>query len=304
MSRIFVAGLINIETTLAVDGFPLPYFPVHYPFFGVQTTVSGAGFNLAKALKTLGDQVDLASLIGADDNGSLARAALDDAGIPDDLVLNPLRETAQSVILYDPAGHRQIHSDLKDIQDHDYPVGQPVRDALSRCDIAVISNANFTRPLLGTARDAGKPIATDVHALSDLKDDFNREFLQYADILFLSDEALPELPEDTARRLMDLYGTGVVVIGLGERGALLAVRNKGIVEHFPAVHTRPVVNTIGAGDALFSAFLSRYLHTQDAVRALRAALVFASYKIGEKGAASGFLTGEALDEWLKKIYKE
>jgi ribokinase len=117
MSRIFVAGLINIETTLAVDEFPLTYFPVRYPLFGIESMVSGGGFNIAKALKTLGDQVDLASLIGADDNGSLARAALDDAGIPDDLVLNPLRETAQSVILYDPAGHRQIHSDLKDIQD-------------------------------------------------------------------------------------------------------------------------------------------------------------------------------------------
>ena len=49
MSRFFVAGLINLETTLAVDGFPLPYFPVRYPFFGIQTTVSGVGYNITKA---------------------------------------------------------------------------------------------------------------------------------------------------------------------------------------------------------------------------------------------------------------
>ncbi len=32
MAQILVSGLINIETTLRVDGFPLPYAPVHYPF--------------------------------------------------------------------------------------------------------------------------------------------------------------------------------------------------------------------------------------------------------------------------------
>jgi len=304
MSRIFVAGLINIETTLAVDGFPLPYFPARYPFFGIQTTVSGVGFNLAKALTTLGDTVDLASLIGADDNGALVRTALCEVGIPDDLVLEALKETAQSVILYDPDGRRQIHTDLKNIQESTYPVRQRLRDALMVCDLAVICNTNFARPLLGLARDAGKFIATDVHALSDLKDEYNREFMQYADILFLSDEALPEPPEDAARRLIDLYGTAVVVIGLGDKGALLAVREKGSVERFPAAHTRPVVNTIGAGDALFAGFLSSYLHNPDPVQALRAAQVFASYKIGEKGAATGFLTREALEKWMAKVDKE
>jgi len=304
VSQFFVAGLINIETTLAVEGFPLPYFPVRYPFFGIQTTVSGVGFNLAKALTTLGDQVNFASLIAADDNGALVRTALCEVGIPDDLVLEALKETPQSVILYDTEGRRQIHTDLKDIQDRSYPVEQPLlRDALSVCDIAVICNTNFARSLLGTARDAGKPIATDVHALSDLKDVYNREFMQYADILFLSDEALPEPPEDAARRLMDLYGNAIVVIGLGSEGALLAVREKGIVERFPAVHTRSVVSTIGAGDALFAAFLSRYMEHQDPVQALRAALVFASYKIGDKDAAAGFLTGDKLDVWIKKVYE-
>jgi ribokinase len=287
-----------------VEGFPLPYFPVRYPFFGIQTTVSGMGFNLAKALTVLGDEVGFASLIGDDDNGTLARGALREAGIPDALVLNRLKETAQSVILYDSGGLRQIHTDLKDIQDCTYPDNQRLREALNMCKMAVICNTNFARPLLRIARDAGKPIATDVHSLSDLKDDYNREFMQYADILFLSDEALPEPPEDAARRLMDLYGNAIIVIGLGSEGALLAVREKGIVERFPAVQTRPVINTIGAGDALFAAFLSRYMEHQDPLQALRAAQIFASYKIGDKGAAAGFLTRKALDEWIAKINKE
>jgi len=32
MSRFFISGLINLETTLAIEGFPLVYFTVRYPF--------------------------------------------------------------------------------------------------------------------------------------------------------------------------------------------------------------------------------------------------------------------------------
>ena len=106
-----------MRPTLAVGGFPLPYFPVRYPFFGIQTTVSGVGYNITKALSTLGNQVDFASLIGTDDNGDLVRKALEADGIGDDLILSTQDETAQSVIIYDPQGKRQIHTDLKDIQD-------------------------------------------------------------------------------------------------------------------------------------------------------------------------------------------
>ncbi|MBG0770701.1 MAG: carbohydrate kinase family protein, partial [Anaerolineaceae bacterium] len=185
MSRIFVAGLINLETTLAVDGFPLPYFPVRYPFYGIQTTVSGVGYNISKALSTLGNQVDFASLIGADDNGDLVRKALKADGIADDLILSEIDETAQSVIIYDPQGKRQIHTDLKDIQDQAFPLDRAL-EALSQADLAVICNINFARPLLPAARDAGKWIATDVHALSSLDDDYNQDYLNAADILFLS----------------------------------------------------------------------------------------------------------------------
>ena len=73
---------------------------MNFPFWGVQTTVSGVGFNLASALTKLGNQVDFASLIGEDDNGVLVRKALREEGIEDDLVLGQAKATAQSVILY------------------------------------------------------------------------------------------------------------------------------------------------------------------------------------------------------------
>lgn len=293
MSRIFVAGLANIETTLAVDSFPLPYFPARYPFFGIQTTVSGVGFNVASALTVLGNQVDFMSLIGGDDNAFLVRKALRDNAIEDGLVLNTGNATAQSVVLYDRDGRREIHTDLKDLQDTVYPIHHAV-PAIRACDLAVICNINFARPMLAEARAAGKLIATDVHVLSDLEDEYNQDFLTAADILFLSDEALVDTPEDTARELQRRYGNRVIVIGLGSKGALLAYQQDDFIGRFSAVQARPVVNTIGAGDALFAAFIGRYLKTGDPYHALRAAMLFAAYKIGEKGASQGFLSEQAL----------
>jgi ribokinase len=55
------------------------------------------------------------------------------------------------------------------------------------------------------------------------------------------------------------------------------------------------VNTIGAGDALFSSFLHAYSRDGDPYEAIQKAVVFASYKIGETGAAEGFLKAQELD---------
>ena len=300
MTRFFVAGLINMETTLAIEGFPLQYSPDNYPFFGIQTTVSGVGLNISNALTKLGNLVDFASLIGKDGNGWLVRRRLAEEGISDDLILSTLLETAQSVIIYEKDGRRQIHTDLKDIQEQAYPIDS-AQAALKKCDLAVICNINFSRPLLSLAKDLGKPIATDVHAQSSLDDAYNKDFFDAADILFMSDEKLPETPERMAKDVMDRFSAEIFVIGLGQKGALLAVREDNFIGRFEAVRTREVVNSIGAGDALFSAFLDRFMKTSDPYAAIREAMIFASYKIGEKGAADGFLTSEELDKWVKKI---
>lgn len=298
MRKILVSGLINLETTLRVDAFPIKYSPVCYPFFGVNSTISGVGLNIAKALATLGDEVSLLSLVGDDPAGFLSYQALRQAQLSAEYVLPELAHTAQSVILYDPTGRRQIHTDLKDIQDQTYPV-EVFDKALNGADLAVLCNINFSRPFLERARQAGIPVATDVHALADLDDPYNQDFMTHADILFMSHERLPFAPEEWAARLLERFPVKILVIGLGEQGALLAVRQDAFIGRIPAVTVRPVVNTIGAGDALFSAFVHSYLANGNPYLALRKAVIFAGYKIGETGAADGFLSSASLDALLQ-----
>lgn len=298
MSRILVAGLINIETTVRIDDFPIQYVPVRYPFFGVHSSVSGVGYNVAKALTVLGHEVRFLSLTGQDDAGYLVERALENDRIADRYILKSLRETPQSAILYDGNGRRQINVDLKDAQDTAYP-GVTFAGAVADCEIAVLCNINFTRPFLQQAKQAGVLVATDVHAIGSLDDDYNRDYMAAADILFMSHEHLPMSPRDWARAVIARYGTAVVVIGMGAEGALLSLKN-GYVQHFPAVQTRPIVNTVGAGDALFSAFVHAYSQNRDPVEAMHKATLFASYKIGETGAAMGFLSAGELEQLAKE----
>jgi acarbose 7IV-phosphotransferase len=240
--------------------------------------------------------VRLLSILGDDAPGRLAREALRGRGVADRYVLAQAAGTAQSAILYDGEGRRQIHVDLKDIQEQVYPAAL-FDEAAAGCRLAVLCNINFSRPLLALARERGLLIATDVHAIADLDDAYNADFMRAADILFMSHERLPAPPEEWAGEVLARYGNRIVVIGLGAEGALLAVRGEA-PQRTPAVFTRPVVNTIGAGDALFSAFLHVYTQTNDPYLAMRKAVVFASYKIGAAGAAEGFLDGEGLDTWV------
>lgn len=292
MKKIFVSGLVNTETTVRVRQFPINYYPIDYPFFGVNTAVSGVAYNIAKALKTLGDDVVLHSMTGGDFPAEYIRNELTAAGIDADNIKSCLRETPGSVVLYEESGRRQIYCDLKDIQEAQYGFAP---DCCNDVDIVVACNINFNRELLPIAKAAGKIIATDVHVFNNIHDEYNRDFLECADILFLSDEGIGN---DYRRFLWELahtYDQRIIVLGRGGKGAAMYLRDFDEIFEQPAVRVGDVVNTVGAGDALFSAFVHYYAKGFDPFEALRRAQIFASAKIRVSGAAKGFITEEEVE---------
>ena len=79
-------------------------------------------------------------------------------------------------------------------------------------------------------------------------------------------------------------------------------KSKNLRAHYNTVKTNEVVNTIGAGNALFACFLHYYMETGDSVNAIKNALLFASYKIGYMGTSNGFMTTDQLDQWRNLIW--
>lgn len=290
MLKFLVSGLINVETNLKIDKFPLQYYPVNYDFFGITTAVSGVGYNVSKALNKLGGNVELLSIIGNDINSDLIYNTFKHNGLNIEYLMKIIDQTPQSVILYDKYGNRQIHVDLKNIQEVSYPTNIFL-DRLKYCDIAVLCNINFSRPFLKVAKKLGKIIATDVHVISDIYDDYNAEFMENANILFMSDENIGDNVEDFVKKVVKTYNNDILVVGMGSRGALLYVKKDNYVGRFSAIHhIDKVVNTVGAGDALFSSFIFYYTKTKDPYTSIKKAILFASYKIRKNSGSDGFLS--------------
>lgn len=289
MSKIFVSGLANVETSCAVRQFPIDYQPIDYNFFGVSSIASGVGLNVSLALTALGDKVSFASFVGDDAAGTLVKASGEQIA---DQRFAPCQQTPQSVVLYDSDGRRRVYTDLKNMQELELP--ESCYGDLDAFDGFCLCNINYSRPLLEIAKRTGKPIFCDVHCIDDLHDAYNADFMKNANVLFLSNESILGREESFVRSLSTIYPCAIFVVGMGARGALIYERENDRFTLVPAAATRPVVNTVGAGDALFSAFVHFYLKGNDPVDALKKAAAFASYKIGESGASKGFLSEEAL----------
>jgi len=181
MNGILVCGLINIETTVKVDKFPIEYSPIDYKFFGVNSSVSGVGYNIVKALKTLGDDPVFFSIIGNDIYKDIIINDLEKDGIKANCVLPLIEQTVLSGILYD-GNSRKIILDLKNIQETKYPM-EMLEKVIDKIGVGIICNINFSRDFLKILKDNGKIIATDVHVLSDADDEYNNDYIKYSDIL-------------------------------------------------------------------------------------------------------------------------
>ena len=290
MSRIFVSGISNLETSCKIDRFPIEYSPMTYNFFGVTSIVSGVGMNVALALSTLGDSVSFATFAADDDAGALVRRTAEKR--IDDPRIAVCETTPQSTVLFDESGRRRGYTDLKDIQELTLPAHFSAD--FDGFDGFCLCNINFSRHLLNKAKQTGKPVFCDVHCLSDINDAYNADFMRSADVLFLSNENFQNREAGFVGAIADQYPCKVIVAGMGAKGALLFERDGGRFSVIPAVATREVKNTVGAGDALFSAFVHFYIKGDEPAEALRKATYFASYKIGESGASKGFLTEKEL----------
>lgn len=298
MKKILVSGLINTETTVKIKSFPIEYFPIDYPFFGINTRVSGVAYNLVKALKSLGDDVSLVTMTGDDFSADYIKAEVVNAGVDTKYVNTILKATPNSVVLYDGNGKRQIYCDLKDVQDVEYDFKE---ELYIDSDVVIACNTNFNRELLKKAKAAGKIIATDVHVLGDINDEYNQDFMKNANILFLSDENIKTDYKNFLMSIEEKFGNDIIVLGMGNKGALMYVKEENKFYELPAVNLNKVVNTVGAGDALFSSFIHFYAKGLQPLECLKRAEVFAAYKIGFDGASVGFADEQTVEKLVKEL---
>ncbi|TDE20824.1 carbohydrate kinase family protein [Actinomadura sp. 6K520] len=287
---IVVAGATSCYTTVAVEGFPLPYMPTCPPVWA-DVGVSGAGVHIARVQRRLGCDVRLCTVVGGDAAGAVIRADLARDGLLGPGVV--LSGTSSSgVVLVGRDGRRMGLPHLTPVDGFAYPF-DVLRERARGAGLLVLTTARFVRPLVAPAAALGVPIAVDLHLISDPDDRYARPWLEHARIVFCSHERLRD-PRAWPAALFARYGhCEMVGIGLGAGGALLALRDGTLVRVAAAPPPR-VVNTSGAGDALFATFLAEWGRGGDHVAALQCAVLHAGWKIGHRLPAVVSLTAERL----------
>ena len=302
MSKFMVAGFVQMETIIKVEALPVPYKQFESIPDLVNSGIGGAGFNEAMALKWLGNEVDFMSMVARNMSRRQIEAYLKtfDVNLKTDYVLPMLDGMPTSVILYSK-GKKQTFEDVKDIRhvEYDYDL---LESRIQDKDMILMSNCNFCRPIIGLAKKYQKPLAVNVRSMRAEKIANKEDFLAAADILYISDDDLESDHYDCIKECREKYDPEIVIMGIGDKGVILYTKEDNSVIEYRPVKTNEIVNTIGAGNALFSSFMHYYVKTKNAKEAIKNALLFASYKIGFVGTSNGFMTEEQIEQWKKLIW--
>ncbi|MDO5111535.1 MAG: carbohydrate kinase [Clostridia bacterium] len=269
----------------------------------------GAVANVACGAARLGLHTAFIGKVGNDMHGRYLRDVLQQANVnTDGLLLSDEVFTTLAFVSLSPTGEREFSFARKPGADTCLYAEELLDAQLTNCAIFHVGSLSMTdEPVRSAtlyavqrAKAAGAVISYDPNYRAPLWKSVEeaktqmRALLPYADLVKLSDEETELLtdetqPEAALDRLL-AAGAKCAVVTLGKRGAMLGFG--GARTHFPTIPGLTVMDTTGAGDAFWSAFLSRVvkggllsgLSEESAARYVRFANAAAGYCVGRRGA--------------------
>ncbi|MDP9234819.1 MAG: GNAT family N-acetyltransferase [Actinomycetota bacterium] len=289
MKPVAVCGPVNLETSAPAGPFPIRA-AARRMVDGIEAHVSGIACNVAAGLAALGTPVRLTAITGTDEVGRLIRSHL--ATIAHlEVTYVDLPESPQTVVLLGDDAGRSVLSDLKGAPSAALGDGPELEGCSAFVPVAIPANL----PALERAAGAGIPVFVDIQSVAALDDPAMEPFCRAATVLAMSGSRITGEPEQWLRRMGEHYGTRVMVLGLGQRGAMLARDGGRQIDHVPAV-VGPVKSTVGAGDALWACFIDGYLRGADPLWALQRAVAAAGHKVASIGGTQGLATTAVLEQ--------
>jgi fructokinase len=271
----------------------LAFGEILFDVFPDKRTLGGAPLNVAAHLSKLGGEGAIVSAVGDDELGREARKEIMSFGLDESY----LKTSAY------PTGRADISLVGKNA---DYTFNEPC--AWDDITLVKAPESRYDLIYFGTLAQRG---ATSRDTLEDLlssvpsrevffdvnirkrfyTEDIIHRGLEYATILKMNDEELPLIsslsggPEANEERmvrfLMDEYRIPVVLLTKGKHGSTCYQEDKKI--DMPCGDV-PVADTVGAGDSLSAGFLTSYLATNDAKKALAVGSTLADYVCAHRGA--------------------
>ncbi|AKI97498.1 carbohydrate kinase family protein [Kosmotoga pacifica] len=190
---------------------------------------------------------------------------------------------------YDGKGSMYVSPDLK-----------LCRKILSKTRLAHFNIVNWSRYLLPIAKELGLVISVDIQDIVDINDEYRKDYIEAADVLFFSCVNF-DSPVPFIEKFLQNNPDRVVVSGMGKKGCVLGT--KAGIKFYPAVELDdPVVDTTGAGDSLAVGFLSSYfLDGYSLEDSILRGQIAARYCCSKKASSSELITKEKLDKYFSKF---
>jgi sugar/nucleoside kinase (ribokinase family) len=294
---VVVVGNVGIDTNV--------YAPCGDINFSVESSftenidyVGQAGGYASRGYAQLGKRTAFLGYVGDDFSGRFIREEFERDGIDTTALFIDPAGTGRSINFmyqdgrrknfYDGKGHMQLQPDLG-----------ICRDLLSQSKLAHFHIPNWARLLLPIARELGLTIACDIQDVVCVDDAYRRDFVEHADILFLS--AINQ-PDSTAliEAFLEMKSDQIVIVGLGSEGCALGTHEG--IRFFPAIEmAKPVVDTNGAGDGLAVGFLCSYvLDGCNLVDSILRGQVTARYTCTLKASTSDLITRRRLESYFRE----
>ena len=295
-SEVVVVGNVGIDTSVFLPSSPelIDGLREEGHFSSNVDCLGHAGGYTARGFAALGLDTAFIGHVGDDQMGRWVRAELTGDGIDlTGLGIDP-QGTARSVNLmgsdgsrinfYDGRGHRSIAAD---------PALAEKIFAGSR--LAMFHLPDWARTLLPVAKRAGAVVACDLQDVRDPDDDYLTDFIEGADILFVSSTHHLN-PAPMLKQLVRRSNGSMVVCGRGGLGVAIAT-TEGIRVYPPPRVDLPIVDTNGAGDALAVGFLVAHeLEGRPVEEAVQRGQLAARWTCAQRASSSDLVTREQLEE--------
>jgi acarbose 7IV-phosphotransferase len=291
-----VVGNVGIDTNVYFYGHDID-FNVEANFTENRDNVGQAGGYASRSYARLGKKTAFIGHVGDDYGGRFIRDELARDGIDTTALFTDPTGTARSINFMYPDGRRKNFYDGKShmtlVPDLDL-----CRAMLAETRLAHFNLPNWARWLLPAAKEYGVTIACDLQDVVRADDEYRREFVEAADILFFSAVNHPD-PTSLITQFLKAGSPRIVICGLGARGCALGTP-AGIRFFGPVSLEAPVIDTNGAGDALAASFLSSYvLDGYSLEDSLRRGQIAARYTCTLKASSSALITPDQLEHYFR-----
>jgi sugar/nucleoside kinase (ribokinase family) len=285
MTDVVVLGGASWNTMIHLERFPEPR-PATIADARSTIAAGSTGIGKALALKALGHRPLLHATIGDDDAGRSIREFCARRGLSTVFDIDP-GGTSRHVNLMDATGQRISIFLFNGSAAPPVDVTR-LEPAIAAAGTIFLNITQSSIPLLPAVRASGADVWVDLHDY-DGTNAYHEPFIAEADVIQLSDEALPD-PRPVMQRLAQR--ARLVVCTRGARGALALSAGEWL--DVPA-HPATLRDSNGAGDTFFVALWSALLRDLPLPRALHFAAAAAAIAVESDDLVPEAMTQHMVD---------